>query len=45
MAQATKFAKTARTCSRVARRSGRKGSYMACMKRLLKKGGRKRKRK
>ena len=42
MAQESKFAKTARTCSRVARRSGRKGSFQACMKRLLKKGGKRR---
>jgi hypothetical protein len=45
MAQSSKFAKTARACSRVAKRSGRKGSFQACMKRMLKKGGRRRRRK
>jgi hypothetical protein len=43
--QKGKFAKAARSCSRSAKRSGRKGSFQACMKRLLKKGGRRRRRK
>ncbi len=42
--QQGRFAKIARACARVAKRSGRKGSYQACMKRLLKKGGHRRRR-
>jgi len=35
--QKAKFARAAKTCSRVARRAGRKGSFQACMRRILKK--------
>ena len=38
-AQQSRFTQIARKCSRMAKR---KGSYQACMKRLLKKGGRRR---
>ena len=44
MAAHSRFAKIARKCSRIAKRKGG-GSYMSCMARLLKKGGRKRKKK
>ena len=41
VAAQSRFSKIARKCSRMAKR---KGAYQACMKRLLKKGGRRKKR-